>query len=296
MSAAVLGVGVAALDIVMEVAAFPQEDAELRLLARRRALGGNAANTLAVLRQLGHRASWVGVMGEDADARFVLAELDRAGVDHRHAVKVPRGGTPTSYVCLSQATGSRTILHYRDLPELSAEQFAQVPLAGLDWVHFEGRNPGETAAMIRRVRGERPDLSLSLELEKPRPGIEQLFGGPDVLLLGRGFAESLGAEEPVSFLRAFAKQTNARACFLGWGAAGGYAITAGGEGLFSPAYAPPRVVDTLGAGDVFNAGILDALLTGRDLAQALERGCRLAGRCCGQVGLDGLSPIPSSQQ
>ncbi len=292
MNAAVLGVGVASLDIVLEVAAFPREDGELRILSRRRALGGNAANTLVVLSQLGHSADWMGVMGGGADAGFLLAELGRAGVGHQDAVRVPVGGTPTSYVCLSRASGSRTILHHRDLPELSAEQFAQVPLAGLDWVHFEGRNPAETAAMVRRVREERPEVRLSLELEKPRPGIKQLFAGPEVLLLGRGFAEAWGASDPGSFLRAFIRRTSARACFLGWGSEGGYAATAGGQVFFSPAFPPPRVVDTLGAGDVFNAGIIDALLAGRNVAEALERGCRLAGRRCGQVGLDGLGRAP----
>lgn len=284
----VLGVGVVTLDILLEVTAFPREDQELRAAARHRRRGGNAANTLAVLSQLGHRAAWVGVIGDDADAHFVLGELDRCGVEHRFAQCRAGAGVPTSYVCLSQSSGSRTIVHHRDLPELTAAELARVPLAGYDWIHFEGRNPKETAAMLRHARRERPGATLSLELEKPRPGIEALFEGPDVLLIGKDFAKSAGATHPEAFLREMIGRTTAAHCFLAWGAGGSYAIGADGRFWHRPAFVPARVVDTLGAGDVFNAGVIHALLGGLAAEGALQFACRLAGRKCGRLGLEQL--------
>jgi len=56
----------------------------------------------------------------------------------------------------------------------------------------------------------------------------------------------------------------------------------------SPPYPPTRVVDTLGAGDVFNAGVIHGLLHRRPLDQVLAGACRLAGHKCGQFGLHGL--------
>src|SRR3569623_1531043 len=58
-----------------------------------------------------------------------------------------------------------------------------------------------------------------------------------------------------------------------------------GELYHSPAFPPPRVVDTLGAGDTFNAGLIDARVRGLAVREALEQACRLAGRKCGQEGL-----------
>jgi ketohexokinase len=49
------------------------------------------------------------------------------------------------------------------------------------------------------------------------------------------------------------------------------------------------VVDTLGAGDTFNAAIIDGLCRQQDLAVALRDACRLAGKKCGQIGFQGLS-------
>jgi len=48
------------------------------------------------------------------------------------------------------------------------------------------------------------------------------------------------------------------------------------------------VVDTLGAGDVFNAAVIDQLSKGASLQRILEAACRLAGRKCGQWGFGGL--------
>ena len=53
---------------------------------------------------------------------------------------------------------------------------------------------------------------------------------------------------------------------------------------------PPEIVDTLGAGDTFNAAIIDAALAHSGMQAMLNRACSLAGVKCGVHGfaLDGL--------
>lgn len=284
----ILGVGVAALDIVNEVVAYPAEDAELRSSSRRIVRGGNAANTLAVLAQLGHECAWAGILGSDAEGALVLKDLERRGVDTGSCVRHPTGSTPTSYVVLSRATGSRTIVHYRNLPELSAADFARVPLEGYDWVHFEGRDPKETLVMLRDCAQRLPGAGISLEVEKPRPGIESLFAGPDVLIFSRHYARSRGYADPRRFLCDRWGDTDARLLVLPWGEDGAYAQSHGRAICFAPAHRPPRVTDTLGAGDVFNAAVVDGLLAGLAPPALLARCNALAGYKCGTMGLDGL--------
>ncbi|MEA3644171.1 MAG: PfkB family carbohydrate kinase, partial [Lamprobacter sp.] len=225
-------------------------------------------------------------------------DLAARNIDIEGATIVRGGATPTSYISLSRATGSRTIVHYRDLPELSAADFTQVDLTNLDWAHFEGRNPAETEAMIARVATECPGLPISVEIEKPRPGIERLFRLPGdrqtLLIVSRAFAEQQGAHEPEAFLKAFANDCDATLLILPWGAKGAYALTEARELLFAPAHPPETLVDTIAAGDVFNAAVIDALLQGAELAEVLERANALAGRSCGQLGIDGLSETPQA--
>jgi len=284
----ILVVGVAALDIVNEVAAYPAEDTELRALERRIVRGGNAANTLAVLSQLGHACAWAGTLGDDAEGAQVLQDLERRGIDTGACVLHPRGSTPTSYVILSRAGGSRTIVNYRDLPELAAIDFARIRLDGYDWAHFEGRDPKETAAMLRDCAARCPGTGISLEIEKPRPGIETLFVGPKVLIFSRHYARSLGYTDPQPFLRDQWGHTDAGLLILPWGEAGAYAQPRGGDIRFAPAHRPPLVRDTLGAGDVFNAAVVDGLLAGLALPALLDYGNTLAGHKCGRLGLDDL--------
>lgn len=284
----ILAVGVAALDIVNEVAAYPAEDAELRALDRRIVRGGNAANTLAVLSQLGHACAWAGTLGKDAEGAQVLEDLDRRGIDTGACVLHPHSSTPTSYVILSRAGGSRTIVHYRDLPELAAADLARIRLDGYDWVHFEGRDPEQIAVMLQDCARRLPGVGVSLEIEKPRPGTEALLVGPEVLIFSRHYARSRGYEDPRGFLHDQWEHTDAGLLILPWGEEGAYAQSRGGEICFAPAHRPPLVRDTLGAGDVFNAAAVDGLLAGFAPPALLDHCNALAGHKCGVLGLDGL--------
>jgi ketohexokinase len=282
----VLGVGIATLDVVSVVDSYPPEDAEIRALERHHRRGGNCANSLAVLSQLGHEVLWAGTLGDDPESRVLLDDAAREGIDTSRRLTCPGGRTPVSHVVLSRATGSRTIVHFRDLPELPAEAFGAVPLRGLDWVHFEGRNVPALRCMLERVRdfGTR----CSLEVEKPRDGIEALFALPDLVLFSRDYARHRGFADAEGMLRSVPRRPGQVLC-CAWGADGAAAIDGEGRVQRSPAYPPPALVDTLGAGDAFNAACIDGALRGLTVAAMLREACRLAGRKCGLAGLRGLA-------
>lgn len=282
----VLGIGIATLDIINTVDGFPAEDAEVRALAQQRRRGGNCTNTLAVLSQLDHYCAWGGVLAAEPDNLDILSDLNRHHIDLAAVRTVPQGKVPTSYVTLNRRNGSRTIVHYRDLPEFGYDDFARIDLAPYHWLHFEGRNVADTVRMLQRARQVAPNTPRSVEIEKPRPDIERLFALADVLLFSRHYATAQGYNDPTDFLNAIAAQTPNVTRTLTWGEAGAYGLDSNGRRFHSPAYPPPQLVDTLGAGDTFNAGIIDALVQGKSLDEALRQACQLAGRKCGQEGLD----------
>jgi len=286
--ARILGIGIATLDIINEVEGYPPEDAEVRALGQRIACGGNAAHTLTVLSLLGHHCAFGGVVTTEPDGVRVRYALESLGIDLTPCRELATGKTPTSYICLNRRNGSRTIVHYRDLPEYSYEDFAHVDLSTYDWLHFEGRDIDSTRHMLNRVRNERADLPISLEIEKPRVDIETLFKEVGLLIFSRAYAQSLGYSEPAGFLQAIATHAPAADLVCAWGEQGAVALSRYGEEFRCPAFPPKKMVDTLGAGDTFNAGIIDALVRGSNLATALEAANRLAGRKCGFVGFEGL--------
>ncbi len=285
----ILTVGIAALDIINVVERYPQEDEELRATAQRVARGGNAANTACVLTQLGHRIDFAGVLAGDPDGLRIAQDLLDHKVSTRFCQHVPFGKAPTSYITLNSSNGSRTIVHYRDLPELDFTHFANLPIEKFDWLHFEGRNVTETAKMLRHARERLVDQPVSLEVEKARDGIDELFPLADILLFSRAFVTGRGFDSAAAFFDAISEQAPGGMLVCTWGDRGAYARDAHQRDYHSPAFPPAKVVDTIGAGDTFNAGLIDALASGGTLEQALNHACRLAGGKVGQSGLDDLT-------
>lgn len=294
--ARILTVGIATLDIINTVDDFPTEDTEVRATAQVINRGGNASNTAVVLSQLGHRCAWAGCLADDTSSDVIRADLNSSGVSMDAAFLVVNGRAPTSYVTLNQRNGSRTIVHYRDLPEYRFEQFQQIDLSKFDWLHFEGRNVLETRAMLDHAKQCAPELPISVEIEKLRPGIEALCAGVDLLLYSRGYAEQrieihkgeAAEKNPVVFLQAQHRAWPACEHTCTWGTDGAWGIDRSGELFHSPALSLPRVVDTLAAGDTFNAGMIHSRLAGLGLPQSLSEACQLAGEKCAQQGLRGL--------
>lgn len=284
----VLAVGVATLDIINQVNEYPTEDTEVRAVAQRRKRGGNATNTLVVLAQLGHGCEWAGVIADEPDAKLILDDLAHYGIGTQHLLHLAQGKLPTSYITLNQATASRTIVHYRDLPEYPASTFCDIDVQAFDWIHFEGRQVPELGRMLARLqttpRKEGPRCSL--EIEKPRAGIEALFPLADLLLFSRHYARARGFEDATSLLEQMVAPGQPAVC--AWGEQGAWGRDAAGRVHHSPAVEPAQVLDTLGAGDVFNAAMIDAWSETQNMQHSLDAATRLAGRKCAQHGFAGI--------
>lgn len=280
--------GIATLDIISQVDHYPAEDEELRASGQYLRRGGNAANTACVLRQFEHQVSLLCTLGDDFGGEQVRQDLREQGVNTEHIVTLKGARTPVSCITLNRRNGSRTIVHYRDLPELRAEDFPLNEVECYDWFHFEGRNPEAVERMLRQLVRRRIDQPVSIEIEKPRPGIERLYPYADILLFSRAFATQHGytcADELFDALRA---QGVKAMLICSWGEAGARACDRQGRRYHSPAFVPAQVIDTLGAGDTFNAGLIQSLLEGRSLDAALTAACELAGRKVGQNGFADL--------
>ncbi len=287
--ARILAIGIATLDIIHEVDHYPAEDEELRALGQRISPGGNAVNTLQVLGQLGHQSHLAAVLAQEPDGQRLAAGLSALGIDISACHWQP-GRTPCSYITLNQSNGLRTIIHYRDLPELHPRHLAQLAVEEYDWIHLEGRDVAYTLPMLKALRRRLVDQPISLEIEKNRANIMQLVGYADVVIFSRSFVQTQGIDDPAAWLQTLHQRHPASLLICPWGEAGAWGIDADAHApIHQAAVAVHQVLDTLGAGDTFNAGLIDALVSGQPLAQALDQACQLAGRKVAQRGLAGLS-------
>lgn len=143
-------IGACYLDTILSVPHYPEEDEKLRAstLAIRR--GGNCPNSLEVLQQL--------VQPQDAIRMYLVSPLPSKSSSAVQRIKASFGESSpvslehslyretyteaaSSYIIRSEQTGSRTLVNYNDLPEMTVGEFEAIVQSfspdDETWWHFE---------------------------------------------------------------------------------------------------------------------------------------------------------------
>ena len=175
----VLCIGNQCIDLINIVKTYPEEDSQQKVLKQIVTRGGNGGNTMVVLSQLSaYNLRFMGTLGaRDNHCLPITKGLQAHGVDLALCKRYPQYVSPTSYITLNQSSGSRTIITFRELPELAKQDFDKVSdeiIASQDWIHFEGRNVLNVAYMLKRINSlYNPTYSnhpiISVEIERQRP-------------------------------------------------------------------------------------------------------------------------------
>ncbi|KAK5934717.1 hypothetical protein CgunFtcFv8_015086 [Champsocephalus gunnari] len=295
----ILCVGLVCLDIINVVEKYPEEDTDSRCLSQRWQRGGNASNSCTVLSLLGAPCAFMGSLSSGYVADFIMADFSRRDVDVSAVVLQVEGQTPSACCVVCPASGSRTvILSDTNLPDVNAEDFSKVDLHQFKWIHWEGRNAAQQVQMIQQVElfnrplPPRERISLSVEIEKPREPLYQLFPHGDLVFVSKDVARHFGFQSAGAALKGLYSRVKQGAVLVcAWAEEGADALGPDGVVLHSDAFPPETLVDTLGAGDTFNSAVIYTLSNGGSLQDALTFGCRVAGRKCGFHGYDGIAEM-----
>lgn len=292
----ILCIGLVCLDIINVVDKYPEEDTDTRCVSQRWQRGGNASNTCTVLSLLGAPCAFMGSLAPGPVADFITGDFARRGVDISGVAWQKWGETPCACCVVCPANGSRTVvLSDTNLPDVSVEDFSKVDLSQYKWVHWEGRNADEQVKMIERVReynkkqDEKNRIAISVEIEKTREPLYQLFPLGDLVFVSKDVAQHFGFDSAAAALKGFSGRLKKGATLIcAWAEKGADAMGPDGVIIHSDAFPPEKLVDTLGAGDTFNASVLYSLSKGGSLQDALTFGCQIAGKKCGVHGYDGI--------
>ncbi|RMD41177.1 hypothetical protein DV735_g3946, partial [Chaetothyriales sp. CBS 134920] len=196
--ASLVVVGACYLDTILTVPYYPHEDEKLRVKSLSKRRGGNGPNTLEVLTQLlaarhRHEAlslSLCSVLPSETSAAvdLVKASLGPA-VDLSACIyRGDRTEAASSYIIQSVESGSRTLVNYNDLPELTLQEFEVVSEKSVN--AFKGRIPDVIQGCIRHLRNKFPNTIVSVEVEKPgRAGLEELAAEADVVFYSQSWAK-----------------------------------------------------------------------------------------------------------
>lgn len=287
----ILLTGISTLDIINKVDGYPAEDSEVRTNGQAVRTGGNACNSAKVLQQLGISASLLSNTADDLSADYILSELNQLGINASLCPVENNSSTPTSYITLNTRNGSRSIVHHRDLNELPASYFNELILDAFDWLHFEARNCKQLKLMLDHAAQFKK--TISIEIEKPREHLDEILAYADVLLISKPYAESQGFKNPIECLNDFSQRLPNTIITCTWGEQGAWAYDTTAI-IHQPAFEINKPVETLGAGDTFNAGFIASLIKKHSIKKSLTFACQLAANKCQQTDFNNLIIPPQN--
>ncbi|MFL6075569.1 MAG: carbohydrate kinase family protein [Mycobacteriales bacterium] len=243
---------------------------------------GSAGNTALALRGLGSPARLFGNLGDDRFGQLVMAELAEHGLATDLLVE-PATRTGVS-VCLEAPGRDRSFWTYWGcLVDLRADQvpawaFAADLAIYCGYFTLPATRGAPTVGLLERSNGTTFfDCGWDLDgwSAPTRAELEPVLAAADVFLPNEAEAVGLtGAADPYQATRELQRR------YGGWvvtklGADGCCAAGPGGEWHVRPAPAV-EVVDTTGAGDAFNAGLLHGLAATGDWSRALGTAVEVA--------------------
>jgi sugar/nucleoside kinase (ribokinase family) len=245
------------------------------------ALGGSGAITACGAARLGLRTAFVGRVGNDALGRFTLAALAERGVDVSGCVADPEVGTALTVVLANGA--DRAILTAPGcLPVMAVEDVDPGLLRAARHVHvssyfLQPRLAAGLPAWFATIRSSGASTSLDTNDDpsgKWDDGVAEAIVHTDVLLPNEPEALALAGRTDGDVVAACHHLARMSVLPVVKRGVHGALAVFHGETFTSPGLAVESV-DTVGAGDSFNAGFLAGWLAGRGIAASL----RLAAAC-----------------
>lgn len=283
-----VGVGLNATDTLIHVSTFPLSGSKVEYNAETIMPGGQVATTVIACQMWGLRTRYVGKLGDDDASRLHAREFLRAGTE-AHLFNVP--GTPSARsLILVDHTGERTVLCRRDERlTLQPEELNREWIANARALHVDGH---DTAAATLAARWAREAGVLVIaDLDDTYEGVDELLKNIDFLIVSRDFPGRLTGKPNLKIaLREMHRRYRSRLTAATLGADGVLAFD-GEQFHHAPAFRVP-VTDTTGAGDIFHAGFIYALLQGWPLPRSLDFSCAAAAiNCMAEGARGGISSV-----
>jgi sulfofructose kinase len=284
----VVGVGLNATDTFIPVPHFPAPGSKVEFRSANVLPGGQVATAMVACQSWGLRTRYIGKVGDDAAAVLHRAEFARAGVD-AHLLTASGCPSQQAFILVDDA-GERTVLWKRDdRLTLQPSELRQQWVVEARALHLDGH---DTAAATQAATWARTaGIPVIADLDELYPGVDALLPLIDFLITSRDIPGRITGESDLrKSLPAVQQRLGSRLAAATLGEEGVLAYN-GQQFHYAPAFRV-RTLDTTGAGDIFHAGFIYALLQGWPLTRQLEFACAAAALNCTGIGARGhIAPL-----
>lgn len=250
-------------------------------------IGSSSAIFACGAARLGLKVAFIGVCGEDVFGRFMLDEMEKREVDVSNVILSKNGATGISVILTNGV--DRAILTYPGfIPALRVSQIPEALLHQARHLHVASYflqtalQPGlPDLFRTARQQGVTTSLDTNFDPSGSWAGIAELLPFTNVFLPNRKEVISLTRGDDFwSAAKELGNRVETLAVKLG--AEGALGIQAG-QMIRVPSLMV-KVVDTVGAGDSFDAGFLYGCLHGWRLEKCLQLGCACGGLSTTKTG------------
>lgn len=251
-------------------------------------VAGAEFNVAVGLTRLGHTVGYLTKVGDDPFGRQIINCMQENGIDTSLTQIDPEHRT--GFMLKSKTSrGDPDIYYFRK--GSASSTISPEDVKGIDWtawdaIHLSGILPATSDTALAttydlmdaaRKAGIpiffdpnlRPQLWSSRE--KMVEEINKMAARADYVLPGENEGLTLCGSADPKVIGRFYLDLGARTVIVKTGADGADTFTRDGA-FHTPAYPPREIVDTVGAGDGFAAGVISAVLEGLPLEEAVRRG------------------------
>ncbi len=255
--------------------------------------GGSAANTMCGVASFGGTAAYVGKVTDDELGGAFGHDLLAVGVQFRpgdHRNEIPTGRciivvTPDAERTMNTYLGASSMLGVGDLDDEAIAAGKVLYMEGYLYDRDEAKAAFRHAAGVAHEAGRLVSLTLSDSfcVDRHRDDFRSLVTDEVDLLFGNE-AELISLYETDTFDQAVAElRQHCHTAAITVGAKGSIIVTRD-EMIEVPAVPVRRVIDTTGAGDLYAAGFLYGMTTGKPIERCGQLGSLAAAEVISHVG------------
>ena len=289
----VLGVGCNSVDRVYRLPASPKPDsptAKLRISSHATMCGGQMATAMAACAGLGLKTAYFGCVGHDHDGRLIRSELEQRGVDVSH-VLTRECANRFAVITVDETSGERIVLWDRDERlNLRARDFdpALIGSARILHVDDEDQEAAIAAATVARSAG----VPCASDIDRITDRTKDLIAAVSIPIFAQHVLPVMTGESDIERgLRAMRQWNDGMLCVtLG---PSGAMLLKDDELVIEPAFSV-KAVDTTGAGDVFRAAFIYALLKEYPLRKMVRFANAAAAVSCTRAGA--MASVPAMRE
>ncbi len=267
----VIVVGGINLDCMAFLPYFPLEGSNLRARDLRYCLGGRGANQAVALTNLKTTSILLGKVGDDFAGDYILNELKKYKVNTEYVVKSSSNKTGSCSILVSP-NGENTIIGYPAVNRMIGPEFLirfEYLFEFSQWLTVSLEYPLDTvlfALKMARKSGMKTVLDPSPLIDLPNQDLWPLV---DYVLPNLKELKRLTGEKEILAGALALKEWGVKEVIVKHGATGSSYLSKG-EMLNMTAFPVKSVVDTTGAGDLFNAAFIYGLIQTGSIETAVQ--------------------------